>query len=225
LDAAEASLTKLVNNSSNSGADRIRVDDRFLNVSFDALLGKVRNAKNNISRSNVAAAIEDIESACKVINQKFGEEVLVKSCGPNGEVTKLLGDGAWLELFRDAMLRVNVAVTKLDRFKNYSTPVNAMESDWPRALAVSVLWAFLAAVFAAAVLLYRRSVLWDQINDETLKDCTPNLATAPEWLRTPIDKLEGLTPLEAMRYQDLRASLSDYIRDKPRGAPDLPAAA
>jgi hypothetical protein len=137
-----------------------------------------------------------------------------------------MGLSGWQKLFTDAMLRVEVAVSKLDRFKRYATPGEAVGSDWPRALAVAVLWAFFAAVFAASILLYRRSVLWDRINAEALKDCTPNLATAPEWLRTPIDELDDLTPLEAMRYQDLRASLSDYLRaGKQRPATDLPVAA
>jgi hypothetical protein len=227
LESAETYLTKLVESySSKPEDDRNRVDDRFRNVSFDTLLGKVRNAKSSIDKGDVTAAIGDIEGACKAINQKFGEDALLKSCGPNAEVTKPLGDGAWLDLFRDAMLRVDAAVIRLDRFKSYATPVQAMEADWPRALAVSVLWAFLAAVFAASILLYRRSVLWGAINIETLKDCTPSLATTPEWLRTPIDELEDLTPLEAMRYQDLRASLSDQLRaNKRRPATDLPVAA
>jgi hypothetical protein len=223
LDAAEAKLMKLVN--SYSSNNRSEVHDRFRNISFDVLLGSVRKAKHNTSRSHVAAAVREIESACTAINTEFGDDLL-KSCGPNGAVTIPLGDGVWLELLRDAMLRVETAVKELHRFEGYVTPTHAMATDWPRALAVSVLWAFLTAVFAISILLYRRSILWARIHVETLKDCAPNPATAAEWLRTPIDDLEGLTPLEAMRYQGLRASLSDYVRaGKQRPTPDLPVAA
>jgi hypothetical protein len=227
LAEAETYLEDVVDGYSSKPKDeRNRVEDQFREVKFDALLGKVSNARSGIDKSRMMAGIDEIKSACKTINEKLGKAALLDTCGPNGEVTKPLGDGVWLEHFRDAMLRVDVAVTKLDRFKSYETPTNAMKADWRRALAVSGLWAFLAAVFAAAVLLYRRSVLWGAINVEALKDCTPNLATAPEWLRTPIDELDNLTPLEAMRYQDLRAALSDYLRaGKQRPAMDLAAAA
>jgi len=227
LDDAEAYLTKLVESySSNSRDDRSQVDHRFREISFNALLGAVRDAMNSIENSDMTTAIKDIESACNEIKEKLGEGALLKSCRLKGEVTKHWERSEWLELFRGAMLRVEKAVKELGRFKSYATAANAMEEDWPRALAVSVLWAFLAAVFAASILLYRRSVLWGAINIETLKDCTPSLATTPEWLRTPIDELDDLTPLEAMRYQDLRASLSDQLRaNKRRPAADLPVAA
>ena len=227
LDAAETYLKRLVDSySSNSEDNRNRVDRPLLDVSFDALLGKVHNAKNGMDKDNVSAAINDIESECKIINENLGGGVLLKSCGLNGEVTKHWSVGGWLDLFRTAMMQVGTVVKRLDRFKSYGTAAKAMEADWPRALAVAVLWAFFGAVFAGSILLYRRSVLWGAINVETLKDCTPNSATASEWLRTPVDELEDLTPLEAMRYQDLRASLSDYLRaGKQRPATDLPVAA
>jgi hypothetical protein len=227
LYTAETYLEKVVDSYSPTPKDEVdRVADGFREVKFNALLAKVHNAGSSIDRSDMRSAIDGIKSACNEINTNLGKDVLLQSCGPNPEVTLSMGLSGWQKLFTDAMLRVEVAVSKLDRFKRYATPGEAVGSDWPRALAVAVLWAFFAAVFAASILLYRRSVLWDRINAEALKDCTPNLATAPEWLRTPIDELDDLTPLEAMRYQDLRASLSDYLRaGKQRPATDLPVAA
>jgi hypothetical protein len=89
------------------------------------------------------------------------------------------------------------------------------------------LWALLTAVFSASVLLYRRSVLWGTIDPKLVDELAPDLPVPPElWLRTPMDELNNLTPLEAIRYPHLRASLSDHLRArKPPPHPELKTAA
>jgi hypothetical protein len=121
------------------------------------------------------------------------------------------------------MVKIEVLVANLEQLQRYRTAMGAIESDWPRALIVSGLWAFLAAVFAASILLYRRSMLWDFTNNKALKEYIVDLGSAPEvWLRSPMYELNNLTPLEALRYHDLRASLSDYLKgQRPQVAKKL----
>jgi hypothetical protein len=209
--------------------DRKQLEENFRVVSFKALLRKVNDAPAKIDRidvdkATVARTTADILRECDDINlslsSKLSDKILLSSCELNSEFTKELGEGKRLENFRNAMNRVAAAVKSLQQIPNYATPLTALGTVLPRALAGAGLWAILAAVFAASILLYRRSVLWDTINSKTLNEYTCDLATAPVlWLRTPIDELDNLTPLELIRYQDRRAALSDYLRASKQQSP------
>jgi hypothetical protein len=152
--------------------------------------------------------------------------ILEDSCKLHEEVTRELGEDQWLEDFRDAMKAVATAVASLTRRHEF-TPLATIGADWPRALASATLWALLTAVFTASVLLYRRSALWSAIDPKMADELASDLSVQPEsWLRTPMDELNNLTPLEAIRYPHLRASLSDHLRArKPPLHPELKTAA
>ena len=224
--------------------DRKQLEINFGHVSFHALLRKVNEASVKIDKDDVNdATVEDIRKECHAIDLALSDNLSDKlllpykphkpllasykpgdgplsSCELNGEFTKELGDGKRLEDFRNVMLKLAPAVQSLEEMPNYATPIIALGTVLPRALGGAGVWAILSAVFAASVLLYRRSVLWDTINAKTVNEYTSDLTMAPvPWLRTPIDELDNLTPLELIRYQDRRAALSDYLRVSKQQSP------
>jgi hypothetical protein len=229
---AEEYLGKVVDGYSSKSENR--ADPRFNDVSsqFEMLRKRVVAARTKVANNEPGDAVTDIVKECDGINQlmtsQLGDDVLrISTCGLNDPVSKQLGEEKWLEYFREAMIRVEYLVKKLRDFQSHATAMSAISTDWPRALVVGTLWAILSAVFAASILLYRRSVLWDTINIKTAREYTSDIAGDPlVWLRTPIEELGDLTPLEAVRYPDLRAALSDHLRAiKPPSPPQLRVAA
>jgi hypothetical protein len=240
LKAGKANVTKVINTipllpegNQNTVAESFRAAPlaQLRSRMEHALTGPAEN------RANDAAAAESIKSECKNLNDRLSTElrqrlsaeshqalsaalskgdILLPSCDLNEPVTRELGEDGWLDDFREAMITVAKAVASLERRHEF-TPIGTIGAGWPRALASATLWAILTAVFTASVLLYRRSVLWGTIDPKLVDGLTPDLQMPPElWLRTPMDELNNLTPLEAIRYPHLRASLLDHLRARIR---------
>jgi hypothetical protein len=194
------------------------------------LLWAVKDAQKKIASDKVPqveAAMEGITSACdnvnRVIKSKFFDnknKLFGERCTLNGDFTKELGESEWADSVRNAAVQVQLLVSNLERLSHYIKPMGAIAFDWPRALFVCVLWACIAAVFAASILLYRRAVLWDGVDRKSLGEYAIDLPEPEEWLRTPVFELNNMTPLEALRYHDLRATLFDQLKlHKPQQKP------
>jgi hypothetical protein len=105
--------------------------------------------------------------------------------------------------------------------QNYAFPVE-VQRDWKNAVLAGLIWAAMAAVFAVSVLLYRRQLLWNGLASKKLPDFVPDGRHDREaWLRTPLYKMGKLTPLEALRYEALRARLADLMNPRA-GQPEKP---
>ena len=138
--------------------------------------------------------------------------LLLEDCKLNVDFTRQLGESVWLDNFRGAMLRVEALVVSLKRLRDYETPYSAFRSDWLRAVIVASVWALLGTVFAASVVVYRHAILWENVDRKVVAEYERDFdEPAAVWLRTPVFELGNLTPLEAIRYTDLRASFSDYV--------------
>jgi hypothetical protein len=237
LGAAERYLTRLTSTkgyspkseedlSPISENDQNRFEKSLQGVSFSALLWKVKEAQAKVDNNKVDDIVIECDNINRLLKLQLDDNVLLNSCRLNGVFTRVLDKEELSANFRNAMLQLAEAFVSLEQFQHHAIPMSALEADWRRALAVAILWAFLSAVFAASILLFRRSVLWDTINTKTLNEYSSDFAAAPvSWLRTPIDELNNLTPLELIRYQDLRAALSDYLRaSKPQPPAQLSAA-
>ena len=235
LKAGKANVTKVISSISNippsAEGTQNPVAEGFRAV--NTLLPKMEHALVRITESKVddASAMENIERECNALNQELSSKlnrgtILLPSCKLHEAVTRELGEDGWLDDFREAMIAVAKAAASLKRRHEF-TPIGTIRAGWQRALASATLWALLTAVFTASVLLYRRSVLWGTIDPKLVDELAPDLPMPPElWLRTPMDELNNLTPLEAIRYPHLRASLSDHLRArKPPLHPELKTAA
>ena len=196
---------------------------------FSALQNAVKDSQVKVARAEVTDdTIKGITSKCDAVNQAAGNKLYTKECTLNVGFTRDLPESAWNEAFKAASAQTDSLVANLRQMLRYSTLTGAIAVDWQRAVYVSAIWAWMAAVFSASIFLYRRTVLWEGINSQSLSEYrAQGGADAEKWLRTPLLELSDITPLEAIRYHDLRATLSDYLKtNKPQSKlPSLRAVA
>ncbi len=192
--------------------DDNKVKGKVLNVSLtnlNALQVAVKSVLQKIESNDVdAEVIAGLTRACDEANKAIGGRLFLKDCVFNEEFTREFGDvGEWLNDLRRAASQTQGLVINLEQMRHYQTIPSAIALDWPRAVFATGIWACIAAVFAGSILLQRRSVLWDGVDRKILSEYVADLGREPEaWLRTPVWELNNLTPLEALRYHDLRAT-------------------
>jgi hypothetical protein len=210
---ADSYLARVVEGYTGKSEQAGRVDDKFANVPpqvFRMLRVDVRNAMTATDKTGDASA-NNIIRDCDALNGNM-KGLLLEDCRLNGDFTRELGESTWLDNLRGAMLRVEALVLSLKRLRDYDTFHSALKSDWLRALIVASVWALLGTVFAASVVVSRHAILWENVDRKVVAEYERDFdEAAAVWLRTPVFDLGNLTPLEAIRYNDLRASFSDYV--------------
>jgi hypothetical protein len=180
---------------------------------FVALQNAVKNSQARSATNQVTDAIKEITSSCDAINEAAEKNLYTEECTLNVGFTRHLPPSAWNDALKNASNQADSLVANLRRMLIYSTPMGAIGVDGRRAVYVSVIWAWMAAVFSASIFLYRRTILWEGINNQSLGEYRAlGGVDAESWLRTPVPELSDVTPLEAIRYHDLRATLFDCLK-------------
>jgi hypothetical protein len=215
VNAASDSITRL-----EAVYQAAKDDDRWFTGSvsvaaMDDLGAALQDAEADLRSNEISGTIiPDILAKCDAFGQLAPDRQMFNPGCELGDYLKTVpyrGDA--LPLIYNLQGQIGALKPKFDALKNYDTLFTAVKYEWRNALLCGLMWAVMAAVFAGAVLLYRRQLLWDALALKKLPDFVPQaLGDRELWLRAPLYDIGRLSPLEALRYPAFRALLADHMK-------------
>jgi hypothetical protein len=185
-----------------------------LDLFGDALIN-VRKAID--SKTVTPDTAGELEAACTHLNEHLPQEhrLLLNGCDLNTEFTRTLEETNLLVALRNLFNQAVSLIPSLNSLSEIIRMDSAFRAHWHRALAVAIVWVVFSTAVAVSVLLFRRKMLWDDLDRKWLSDYAGRLQDPVSWLRRPVPEISNLTPLEAILHESYRATLSDLLSRPP----------